>query len=256
MIPGEQLQVRHFNQQNGLRENDVRTLGIDLEGNVWAGAIQNSLYRINNGPLKRYHIPSSVPDYFTETNDICFDNYNHLYLCNVSDLVYYNGEPTEGNARFILFREPGGSPSYGRNFKALTRDTAGNILALTSHRCYVFKPEKNQGSYLMNKIFQSPGDRIYTLLCDSKGIIWLADKSGLNALDKGNNLRSAYLHDSLLREPISRIRACADGTCCLQPKPKAFLFLMVSMSKRFFPKQMGLHLISATVFLSTTIMFG
>ncbi len=223
MIPADQLGVRHYNQKCGLAENDVRTLFVEAHKTLWIGSIQNSLYSLSSGRLKKYKIPTSLPGNISETNDICTDAAGQLYVCNVTDLVQFNGEPDEKHARIIKLLNADGSVAYGRNFKALTPGPGGSLLIASSHLCYVFNKKQNSGGPdLMTQVYRSQMARIYTIFSSHNHITWLADMNGLNRLgDKG--IIPVWKSDSLLQQPVSRIREAPDGTLLLVTRSKGLL---------------------------------
>lgn len=238
MIPGQHRRTFHFNHRNRLDEDDIRTLYIDAGKTIWAGAIQNKLYALKNGRLKKYEIPSSIPDYLSETTDILQDKQGNLYVCNVGDLVRYKGEPIPQNADIIKEIMPDGKPVYGRNYKALTQDKYGNILAVNAYKCFSMS-SKPADKNMMSKEYENGEKRMYTMYADSKGITWVADAAGLNVLS-GNKLIPAFTNDSLLREPISRIRETPDGNLLLATKSKGLILFDGKNVKQVFNQKNGL----------------
>lgn len=237
LIPNHYINTLHFTKADGLIQEDTRVFYKDKQNTIWAGATQNILYSIQLGVLKKHNIPLSHGAIKTEVTDICEDKQGNLLVSNVCDLVLYRKKAGIKGFNFIEIAHPNSIKING-NYKSLSINSEGILLAASSHKLSFYNPKDKTGKISLMS-FMSQAVRVHHAFYDRKGNSWIANSDGLNRLIV-DSLKGLYQLNSLLKEPIAEIAETQDGNLLLASQSKGVFVFNGSDVLQVFSEKDGL----------------
>lgn len=153
-----------FTKKDGLRENLIRAINEDLQGNIYVGTISGISEITTRGNIQKVNIKNEESEAFLS---IVPDNKNNLWLGTSMGVFKYKG------FSYKNFREKNGLPS--NKILCAFQDREGNLWFGTDG----FGVSKFSGEAFASYSVKDslPGDYIKSIFQDSQKNIWLSVKS-------------------------------------------------------------------------------
>jgi ligand-binding sensor domain-containing protein/serine phosphatase RsbU (regulator of sigma subunit) len=169
---------KYFTEKNGLRNNSVRAINEDIQGNVYVGTVSGISKIIPNETIELVGIPGEKDLAFT---DIVTDNKNNLWLTTNNGVYKYNG------FSYRVYKEKNGLAS-SNNYCAF-QDREGNFWFGTPG----FGVSKFSGEAFVSYSSKDslPSDYVNSLFEDSQKNMWLGIK-GFGVCKLHNNKITNY----------------------------------------------------------------
>jgi ligand-binding sensor domain-containing protein/serine phosphatase RsbU (regulator of sigma subunit) len=168
----------NFTEEHGLRNNNVRAINEDIQGNIYVGTLSGISRITPQGTIERVNIPGEGDIAFT---DIVADNRNNMWLATSNGVYKYNGYT------YRIYKAKNGLAS--NDVYCAFQDREGNFWFGTPG----FGVSKFSGeafvSYSANDGL--PSDYINCLFEDSKKNMWLGIK-GYGVTKLRNNEFTTY----------------------------------------------------------------
>jgi ligand-binding sensor domain-containing protein/serine phosphatase RsbU (regulator of sigma subunit) len=154
----------YFNKESGLRNNFVRSIGEDIQGNIYVGTV-SGINKINGpGVVQKVNIPGEENVAFTS---IISDNKNNLWFATNEGIYKYNG------LAHRKYKDKNGLAS--NNLLCGFKDREGNFwFGTDGFGVSKFSSEAFTSYSVKDSL---PGDYISTIFQDSKKNIWLGVKN-------------------------------------------------------------------------------
>jgi ligand-binding sensor domain-containing protein/serine phosphatase RsbU (regulator of sigma subunit) len=154
----------YFTKETGLRNNFVRSIGEDIQGNVYVGTV-SGINKINGpGVVQKVNIPGEENVAFTS---IISDNKNNLWFATNEGIYKYNG------LAHRKYKDKNGLAS--NNLLCGFKDREGNFwFGTDGFGVSKFSSEAFTSYSVKDSL---PGDYISTIFQDSKKNIWLGVKN-------------------------------------------------------------------------------
>lgn len=154
----------YFTKETGLRNNFVRSIGEDIQGNVYVGTV-SGINKINGpGVVQKVNIPGEENVAFTS---IISDNKNNLWFATNEGIYKYNG------VAHRKYKDKNGLAS--NNLLCGFKDREGNFwFGTDGFGVSKFSSEAFTSYSVKDSL---PGDYISTIFQDSKKNIWLGVKN-------------------------------------------------------------------------------
>ncbi|MCE3278989.1 MAG: rsbU 7 [Bacteroidetes bacterium] len=175
--PGTKI-FNNYKTDHGLRNNNVRCINEDIQGNIYIGTLEG-ISKINtNGKVEEVNIPGERDLAFT---DIVADNKNNLWLATSNGVYKYNG------FTYRIYKEKNGLAS--NNIYCAFQDREGNFWFGTPG----FGVSKFSGEAFISYSSKDglPSDYINCLFEDSQKNMWLGIK-GFGITKLKNNEITTY----------------------------------------------------------------
>jgi ligand-binding sensor domain-containing protein/serine phosphatase RsbU (regulator of sigma subunit) len=154
----------YFTKETGLRNNFVRSIGEDIQGNIYVGTV-SGINKINGpGVVQKVNIPGEENVAFTS---IISDNKNNLWFATNEGIYKYNG------LAHRKYKDKNGLAS--NNLLCGFKDREGNFwFGTDGFGVSKFSSEAFTSYSVKDSL---PGDYISTIFQDSKKNIWLGVKN-------------------------------------------------------------------------------
>jgi len=194
----------YFTKETGLRNNFVRSIGEDIQGNIYVGTV-SGINKINGpGVVQKVNIPGEENVAFTS---IISDNKNNLWFATNEGIYKYNG------LAHRKYKDKNGLAS--NNLLCGFKDREGNFWFGTDGFGVSKFTSEAFTSYSVKDSL--PGDYISTIFQDSKKNIWLGVKNfGVVKFQDGNlinyKIDVKQLKNSLKDNHVQAIAEDKNGT--------------------------------------------
>lgn len=197
-------------KENGLANNNIKSLAKDSAGNIWLGFAHAKMGKIHsNGSYQQIEI-SANNQFAGDVKQIEINAGNHLFFASDNQLGYFDIEAPKPSV--LLLRESSNALFVIKNF-ALGRY---NQLALALSSGVVIINERDMEfsskAYGNNQLFLP--DRAYRTYFDHQGVLWFSNVDGLKKTD-GSHILSFDRNDKLINKRITDIRQLDDQTMVL-----------------------------------------
>ncbi|MGZ4059619.1 MAG: two-component regulator propeller domain-containing protein [Bacteroidia bacterium] len=219
----------YFTENEGLRNNSVRAINEDIQGNIIVGTIQGISKITPSGIIQKLNIAKEENIAFTS---IISDNKNNLWLASNEGVFKYNGYA------YRNYREKNGLPS--NNIYSAFQDREGN---------FWFGTEGFGVSKFPNEAFLSygikdslPSELVISIFQDSKKSIWLGVQ-GAGVCKIQNNKITNYRLDP--KHPASSISDNKVQAICEDDK-----------GRLYFGNSIGLSIFDGSIFKNYFIKDG
>lgn len=171
----------HFTEENGLRNNSVRAINEDIQGNIYVGTNSGISKITPLGVIEKVGIPGEADIAFT---DIVADNKNNLWLATSNGVYKYNGYT------YRVYKEKNGLAS--NNIYCAFQDREGNFWFGTPG----FGVSKFSGEAFISYSSKDslPSDYVNSLFEDSKKNMWLGIKGFGVCKLQGNHITNYRLN--------------------------------------------------------------
>ncbi len=215
--------IKYYDQKNGLPNDDIISVLVDKEGNVWTGTSRNGLFKKSSDSEQFTEFMKSQNSLENKINSMVISG-NILWIGTSGGAIKYNLETrerkryttTEGlphNDIKMLYKDSKGTiwvATRTNSLFSLNRDKlyniSGNRMEL-EFTCIVEDTENNiwAGTY-GNGIFKFTEDSlfyfsekqglksnyVYSLALDNNGNIWSGHRLGLSRIETKNNTIKTY----------------------------------------------------------------
>jgi ligand-binding sensor domain-containing protein/signal transduction histidine kinase len=160
--------VSHWSTQDGLPDDQIRSMFLDDERNLWIGMNQGGLSRWRKGPLAPYGGAEGFP---ASSSAVAFsDSRGDLWLGTWDKGLY-----RRHNGQLIVANPPGMDPSMP--IRTLAEDRNGNVWIGTWFDGIYRYDGREYRHYLLG--VESPGNAVSAILFDNDGGLWVGTYTGV-----------------------------------------------------------------------------
>lgn len=180
----------NINDPNSINDNNVWSVGVDRTNHIWAGTWQGGVNvlneRISSFVHYRYNPFDSTALPSKSVWSFCEDGKGGLWIGTGAGPAHYNPEKDVIDYR-VGSKPSDDEPNDRSTIQALARDKEGCIwMGTVGAGLYKYNPE-NQKYKLYHPDYESSGlggTIIYSLVCDSEGVLWVGASNKLQRYDR------------------------------------------------------------------------
>ena len=240
LLAGNSKNSLQITKSDELPQENINVLYRDQDHVIWAGAINNYLYRLKNLTVVKYY-SSQKKGLINYCYDVVGNSNGDIYYANNEDLVTFKSDKTSQSRTLLVSatQNPSAFIKYG-NYKSLSVNADGKVIATTPFRLLIYEPHTALGKKNLMRVIPSiNGKRLLTSFITSSGKIWVANSEGLYSVE-GDKWTEYYSRNKVLKEPISRIVELNDGNLLITTRSKGIILFDGNNVKQVFSEPDGL----------------
>jgi signal transduction histidine kinase/streptogramin lyase len=198
------INVKYFDKSDGLTSSNINFVAQDSTGFIWVATL-NGLFKYDGYGFSVYrHIRHDSSSLTGNTVTYLYsDKNNRLWVSTTVGLCWYNRE-TDNFVHVAGRRDSNQLPSY--NFKRITTDLQGNILACNENQIFRFNEKVKKldlvfdaGNSVINDFLSDNENRMWIGLSSDKGLLrTILGKTGCDTILKNITISSIALHGNEL----------------------------------------------------------
>ena len=205
-IPQNQYKFKHLTIDQGLSNNQVRTVCQDSKGFIWFGT-ENGLNKFDGQSFIYYwhDLNDSNSVSANVINCIFLDSKDRLWIAHSDGIDYYNADLNN----FVRFSQANIKEPTSQ-IVAITEDKEGNFWFSGYHGLYKYNLETEELKYFSNNPDNPKGlppDGVNRLLVDKDGDLWFSVyNNGVYVMDREHKIKTHYKFDPKNDSTISGSR--------------------------------------------------
>lgn len=205
-IPANAEKIEHLSQNEGLQDNNVISVFLDDEDNIWAGYPFNHTDKID--PFGNIQSHNVIPNTFfiQHVRGMVWTRKKRDQLIVTDGGLFKN----IGDQYRKVIQQVGKSVSIGSSGEILMTSSMGTFLIEEDNLDSLdhFDPRKYPENELVTTLSK---ERSYAALMDSKKRIWLGDVTGLKTIDSRGNVTQWASHSNIFKALVTDIQETKNG---------------------------------------------